>query len=102
MTSQPGYNIEDDSVVANNPLLGVLRTFITDTVGRQLSEIYHYDIVQWPEYPSYAEFSVRFGDGSHGYKGTMMQPLNGWRVHTFQAIMTVSGISPTVNEIKEQ
>jgi hypothetical protein len=99
MAAVPGQSLENEEDIANNPWMQGLKDFILVTLKRPLAEISHWDILVTHPESGYAEFSVRFGDGTEGYTGTIRQGLDGCRVHTFRALLIVSGISPAVHDM---
>lgn len=87
---------------SDNPLAQAVKTFVESILERSVEDIKSCDIIQTAN-DGYAEFFLQFGDGSHGYKGSLRQGLhNVWSVHTFRAFMTSTAsywlpIKPTTN-----
>lgn len=88
---------------SDNPLAQAVKTFVESILKRSIEDIKSCDIIQTAN-DGYAEFSVRFGDGSHGYRGSIRQGLNNtWSVHTFRAFVTSTAsywlpIKPTTDD----
>ena len=93
MATLPQHRIEEQK---DNPIVAALIKFVTDVLKRSLDDISNWNVIA-KEDSGYGEFSVKFGDGTEGYRGTIRQGLDGWRVHTFQAVMTVTSFSPTIS-----
>lgn len=93
MATLPQHRIEEQK---DNPIVAALIKFVTDVLKRSLDDISNWNVIAKEE-SGYAEFSVKFGDGTEGYRGIIRQGLNGWRVHTFQTVMTITGMHPIVS-----
>jgi hypothetical protein len=94
MTALPPRKITDEQ---DNPVIAALIAFVTNNLSQSLDAISAWDVIQQLPESGYAEFSVRFGDGTEGYTGSIRQGLDGWRVHTFRAVITMTGMHPIVS-----
>ncbi len=71
-----------------------LLSFVRSALGRSVDDIKSWDIIQKTD-NGHAQFSIRFGDGSHGYTGWIMQrDANSWVVYSFHAFVTVTNTQP--------